>query len=172
VKTKAVRGLSKPEAALVVQTKRSELTGLDEDALLDLHRLVRKKRNKYVKLDRRESQQRVKDHGTRDQSLASDSGVPDRAELFEDRLAVVSRQLAVVSRRSADRLRAERLDQARGRDGSGPRRASAARTDGVARRRDRSGHDRRIANAGRKKREASSAARGAARQKKRDSKSS
>jgi hypothetical protein len=78
VNTKAMHGLSKSEAALVVQTKRSELTELDEDALLDLHRLVRKKRNKYVKLYRRESHQRVKDHGTRDKSLASDSGVRDR----------------------------------------------------------------------------------------------
>lgn len=163
-----VRGLTTSEKTLVMQTKKDRLAELDEDELLDLHRLVRRKRNKYVKLYRRDNQERIQAHGTRDKDMSPGTEIRDRAELFEDRLAVVSLHLAAAARRSADDLRTERLDATRAGRSSGP--GTSTDGDGRARRRrNRADHDRRSTNPGRKKRDASSVAQGAARQAKRDS---
>ena len=91
-----------------------DLAALDEDALVDLHGRVRRARNKYSKLYRRRSADRV----TADRSRAKASTVNQRtarkAEIFEDALAKVSRQLARAARTSAEQLKQERLAAARG----------------------------------------------------------
>ena len=91
-----------------------DLATLDEDALVDLHGRVRRARNKYSKLYRRRSADRV----TADRSRAKASTVNQRtarkAEIFEDALAKVSRQLARAARTSAEQLKQERLAAARG----------------------------------------------------------
>ena len=89
-----------------------------------------------------------------------------KAEIFEDALARVSRQLSVAARRSARDLKDERLARARGDAAPAkPAKKSAAKVKGVARVRVA---DTRKSPA-RKKRDASTLAKGARRQAKRDS---
>jgi len=51
--------LTETEFMLVRETERDQTVGLDEDALVELHTRVRRARNKYVKLYRREASTRV-----------------------------------------------------------------------------------------------------------------
>ena len=89
-----------------------------------------------------------------------------KAEIFEDALARVSRQLSVAARRSARDLKDERLARARGDAAPAkPAKKSAAKVKGVARVRVADTRN----SPARKKRDASTLAKGARRQAKRDS---
>jgi hypothetical protein len=105
--------LTRNEQALLAETSTERLRALGEDALIELHARVRRARNKFVHLHRREVAQHV--DATRARGVAS---VPPRrsaskAEIFEDALARVSASLARAARATAASLRAERLAAAR-----------------------------------------------------------
>jgi hypothetical protein len=101
------------ERALLRRVEPKVLKALDEDDLLDLHTRVRRARNKYSKLYRRRARAQVKADRSRGQASRAHTRTALKAEVFEDALAVVSRQLAEVARDTAEQLRAERLEAAR-----------------------------------------------------------
>lgn len=164
--TAMLNTLTEDEMMLVRETERERLTELDEDGLLDLHDRIRRARNKYVKLYRRQSGVRVVESGGR--GKANPKGTRDRqkAEVFEDALARVSRAVAVAAKASAQQLKAERLQLAKESRNTTPPRpsrppAKARPTSQVA--------DRSPDSPGLRKRQASSRAAGARRQAGRDS---
>lgn len=103
------RMLTAAEQTLVVSTEGRRLDDLDEDALLELHDRVRRARNKYSKLYRRQAGAQVKADAARGKASAKNANTAAKAEIFEDALARVSRRLATVARQSAAALKAERL---------------------------------------------------------------
>jgi hypothetical protein len=105
--------MTETERVLVAETDRDELQALDEDALLALETRIRRARNKYVKLYRRQASANVAEQGGRGFAAPQNQRDRDKAEVFELALARVSRQVAVVARKAADQLRAERLEAAR-----------------------------------------------------------
>ena len=158
MKTAMRKTLTKSEESLVEETKAKNFEPLDEDALLELHRRVRRARNKYMKAYRRET------------AGAKKGRWAVKVEAFEDALSVVSQRLGVTARQSAAQLRAERLAAARGSDTSGP-----AAPDGsghqaglVPEAPGRSG-DRSLVSPASRKRNAATRASGARRQAKQDS---
>jgi NADH dehydrogenase/NADH:ubiquinone oxidoreductase subunit G len=168
--------LNDADGDLIRETERARMAELDEDALVDLHKRVRRARNKYVKRYRREAAGNVQEKGSRGKARPKGKHNAAKAEVFEDALSRVSRQLAATARRSAQDLRAERLTAARGASSpAGPARASAPRTAKKASARkaasptvDRDARPRTPAST---KRVASSRATGARRQARRDSRS-
>jgi hypothetical protein len=156
--------LSEPDLGLVRETQRARLLELDEDALLDVHRRVRRARNKHVGIYRRAATDRVEPRGGRGIARPENRRNAERAEVFEDALARVSRRLAVAARDSAAELKAERLDAAR-KGGTGPTKASANSQKALV-----SSAQKVKKSPARKKRDASTLAAGARRQAKRDSK--
>jgi len=166
--------LNDADRDLVRETERDRMAGLDEDALVDLHKRVRRARNKYVKRYRREAAGTVQEKGGRGKARPKGKHNAAKAEVFEDALSRVSRQLAAAARRSALDLRAERLATARGAsDGSAPARASAPRTSKKASARKSSSptavRDSRPRTPASTKRVATTRAAGARRQARRDS---
>lgn len=119
--------LNDAEQELLRQTEPAALKRLDEDELLELHRRVRRARNKYAKLYRRRAAAQVERDASRGRASAANSRTSIKAETFEDALARVSRRLAREAWLSADRLRQERLAAARER-GTKPTSARSART--------------------------------------------
>jgi hypothetical protein len=120
--------LNDADRDLVRETERDRMADLDEDALVNLHRRVRRARNKYVKRYRLEAAGNVADKGGRGKARPKGKHNAAKAEVFEDALSRVSRRLAAAARRSAQDLRAERLAAARGAvGGSAPAHASAPR---------------------------------------------
>lgn len=136
---------------------------LDEDELIDLHRRVRRARNKHAKNYRRKAAERVAEAGARGTARPRNRKSAARAEAFEEALAQVSARLAVVAHEAAEELRRERLAQARAGRSSGPDTVAgedAAAPTGTAR-----AHD---VRPGDLKRRASFAAEGARQQARRD----
>jgi hypothetical protein len=162
----AIATLSLPERLLIEQTEPKALAALDEDEAGDLLLQVRRARNKYSKLYRRQAGAQVATDASRAKASAKNQRTRDKAEVFEDALARVSRRLAALARESAADLRAERLAAARS---SGPTPASTGRR--------RASDDGTVEDIGRsdaktplsRKRTASTRATGARRQAKRDS---
>ena len=101
--------LTEAERGLVAETQRARLAALDEDALVALHARVRRARDKYVKLHRREVATQVGSARSRGKVSTAPRRSADKAEIFEDALARVSSSLAKAARASAAALRAERL---------------------------------------------------------------
>ncbi len=126
-----VNSLTDAEQALVRETERDRMAGLDEDALVALHGRVRRARDKYVKLYRRQAASRVVEHGGRGKARPKGTRDAGKAEVFEDALARVSRALAAAARASAAALREERLSAARSVRGSGPARTRPAKSTRV-----------------------------------------
>jgi hypothetical protein len=108
-----VQTLSEAELAIIRETEKDRLDALDEDELLDVHARVRRARNKYMKLYRRQASARVEDLGGRGFARAKNARNIAKAEVFEDALARVSRRLSAAARESANKLKAERLAAAR-----------------------------------------------------------
>ncbi|MCZ4580714.1 hypothetical protein O4158_16725 [Gordonia amicalis] len=159
------KSLSEDEYVLVRKTKKSQMTGLDEDQLIDLHSRIRRARNKYVTLYRRAGAQKVKAKGGRGAAKAANVHNAARAEAFEKALSRVSARLATVSREAARELRTERLDRARTVSRApevGPDAAGKVSSAG------RPWIDTTRESPGRKKYEASTTAAGARRQTKKD----
>jgi len=105
--------LTETEQSLVRETTSDQLAALDEDELVALHTRVRRARDKYVKLYRRQSATRVRATGARGRAYPKGSRDRDKAEVFEEALARVSRRLATAARAAARAFKAERIAEAR-----------------------------------------------------------
>jgi hypothetical protein len=160
-----LNSLTETELALVREAEPERLADLDEDALAELHDRVRRARNKYVKVYRRNAAALVAEVGGRGKAGPQNSRSRAKAEVFEDLLARVSRQLAKAARASASALRAERLAEAR--QARTTRRPASPAPSPQARRRPQK-LDRQPDFTGLQKRHASTRATGARRQARRD----
>lgn len=159
--------LTDDERVMVLKTTPEALAKLDEDAVANLHRRVRKARNKYTGVYRRRAAKKVGKAGGRGKAYGKNQRARDKAEVFEDALARVSDRLGVLARQAADDLKKERLAAARaaksgqkpGKDFSDPK-GGGAGWDGKSPN----------TNTRTKKRHADTRGQGARRQAKRDSK--
>lgn len=97
------------EQTLLVATARERLKGLGEDDLDELLTRVRRARNKYTKLYRRQSADLVAAKSTRAGTSTSNQRTKRKAEIFEDALARVASALAAAARATSHTLRQERL---------------------------------------------------------------
>ena len=104
-----INSLPEKEFLLVGETLPQELAALTEDELVALQTRVQRARGKYVKNYRREASAKVAAQGGRGKARPKNTLNRDRAEVFEDALARVSRAVAAAARASAAELRAERL---------------------------------------------------------------
>ncbi len=165
--TALLHSLTEAEMMLVRETEPPRLADLDEDGLAALHTRIRRARDKYVKLYRREASARVVEIGARGQARPKNRRNAGKAEIFEDALARVSRALAVAAKRSATELKSERLAAARAeRNTTPPRAATRPRSVPVTPQRPRRTPSSAPAV---RKRQASSQAAGARRQARKDS---
>jgi hypothetical protein len=161
--TAPLSSLREDELDLLRETEPERMAERDEDGLLDLHTRIRRARTKYVKLYRRQAGDRVAELGGRGFARPKNRRNADKAEVFEEALARVSKRVDVVARRAAAELKAERLAAAKA-TSAGPR-ADGRR---VARPEAESRVPARARTAGGVKRDASSRAQGARRQAARD----
>jgi hypothetical protein len=130
--TVSLSSLRDDELDLLRETEPERMSLLDEDDLLELHTRVRRNRTKYVKLYRRQAGARVEELGGRGFARPKNRRNADKAEIFEEALARVSKRVDVVARRAAAELKAERLAAARA-ESAAPRRDArvvAPRTGG------------------------------------------
>jgi hypothetical protein len=111
--TAPLSSLREDELDLLRETEPERMADLDEDETLDLHTRIRRARTKYVKLYRRQASDRVADLGGRGFARPKNRRNADKAEVFEEALARVSKRVDVVARRAAAELKAERLAAAR-----------------------------------------------------------
>ncbi len=162
---KLLNSLTEAEFVLIRETDPAALNELDEDALLDLHRRIRRARNKYVGLYRRKGAAKVSAKGARGAARSANERNGAKAEIFEGALGRVSKQLGVAAARSARELKEERLARARQ---ESPTTAKPAKGGGKVATLGRARVDQSRESPGRKKREAGSIASGARRQAKRD----
>ncbi|HYN66551.1 MAG TPA: hypothetical protein VES93_06650 [Ornithinibacter sp.] len=159
--------LTAAQADLVRETEPKRMDKLDEDALLELHTRVRRARSKYVKLYRQTGASRVGLKGARGHARPGNVGNAAKAEVFELALARVSARVDVVARAAAEELKAERLAAAAAVRGStGP---GSTPGGGGSKAANASTRRRATKTTGGVKRDASSRAKGAARQAKKDS---
>ena len=104
---------SKKEQTVLVATESARIATMSEDDLGDLLMLVRRARNKYSTLHRRQSTVSIEAAGKRFAASSSNSQTLRKAEIFEDALARVSAALASAARASRDELKSKRLAAAR-----------------------------------------------------------
>lgn len=157
--------LGRAERDLLREVEPDRMSELSEDELVDLHKRIRRARNKYVGVYRRAGSSKVSAKGGRGVAKERNARNAGRAEVFEDALASVSAELAKAAAKSAEELKAARLAAANppaSWPGAQPQDDEAIPGSKVA--------DRRPKGPGRKKRNASSVAMGKRRQAKRDSK--
>lgn len=159
--------LGKAEKDLLREAEPKRMARLDEDELIDLHKRIRRARNKYAGIYRRQGSAKVSKKGARGLAKEKNSRNAGRAEVFEDALARVSARLAEVAAQSAEQLKADRLKAANP-PGTWPGAQDAAHS-GDDQQADAQITDRTPKGPGREKRNASSRAQGARRQVKRDS---
>jgi hypothetical protein len=115
---------SAKEQTLLVATETARLKGLSEDELDALFAQVRRERNKYTKLYRRQSAALVDSKSSRAGTSTSNQRTKRKAEIFEDALSRVARALSLAARAAADELKRERLAAAAAAKGA-PRTAPA-----------------------------------------------
>ena len=159
--------LGKAKKDLLREAETKRMARLDEDELIDLHKRIRRARNKYAGIYRRQGSAKVSKKGERGLAKEKNSRNAGRAEVFEDALARVSARLAEVAAQSAETLKADRLKAANP-SGTWPG-AQDATQSGDDHQADAQVTDRTPQGPGREKRNASSRAQGARRQAKRDS---
>jgi hypothetical protein len=162
-----LNSLTEAEFLLVRETEPAQLAALDEDDLLELHARVRRARNKYSKVYRRGASVRVEQVGGRGKAGPKNTRDRQKAEVFEDALARVSRSLASAARRSAIELKTQRLQDARAQRNTAPPRAASSRARPV--KKAQRAQPVPASAPSRQKRHASSQAMGTRRQAKRDS---
>ena len=159
--------LGKAEKDLLREAETKRMARLDEDELIDLHKRIRRARNKYAGIYRRQGGAKVGKKGGRGLANEKNARNAGRAEVFEDALARVSAHLAEVAEASSEQLKADRLKAANP-SGTWPGAQDAAQS-GDDQQADAQVTDRKPKGPGRDKRNASSHAQGARRQAKRDS---
>jgi hypothetical protein len=116
------------EQTLLVATERARLDEMSEDELGDLLGLVRRARNKYTGLHRRQSGTSVAGAGKRYAATTSNQRTLRKAEIFEDALSRVAKALSAAARATRDELKRERLDAARAAKGAPTPAAGASRS--------------------------------------------
>jgi hypothetical protein len=97
------------EQTLLVATEPARLALMSEDELGDALLLVRRARNKYSKLHRRQASATVSAVGRRAATQSQNLRTLRKAEIFEDALARVSRAYSSAARAAASQLKSERL---------------------------------------------------------------
>ena len=97
------------EQTLLVATEPARLALMDEDGLGDALLLVRRARNKYSKLHRRQASATVAEVGRRAATQSQNLRTLRKAEIFEDALARVSRAYAAAAKAAAADLKSQRL---------------------------------------------------------------
>ncbi len=127
-----LNSLTEAEFLLVRETAPDQLAGLDEDALVELHTRIRRARDKYSKSYRRAAAAKVSTYGGRGRAAPKNTRNAQKAEVFEDALARVSRSLAAAARRSATELKAERIEAARAERNLAPPRSALRSGPAVA----------------------------------------
>jgi len=105
--------LNASENLLVDETSREELASLNEEQAIALEGRIRRLRDKYVSIYRRNASAAVEEHGGRGRARLENARALRKAEAFERALSQVSRRVSVLARQSAAELRAERLAMAR-----------------------------------------------------------
>lgn len=162
-----VQSLTAKEQALIAETQRGHLKGLDEDQIGELLIRVRRARDKHVILHRQAARERVTTKGARGLAAMPTTRSASKAEIFEDALARVSTALAKAARQSAAELKAERLAAAKpaSTKAASPKSPKAPKATGPKAKDSRSRERKPVE----KKKAASSLATGARRQAKRDS---
>jgi hypothetical protein len=116
---------SEKEQTVLVATESARIAKMSEDELGDLLMLVRRARNKYSTLHRRQAATSIEAAGKRSAASSSNTRTLRKAEIFEDALARVSASLASAARASRDELKKERLAAARGEKAAAPVKNSA-----------------------------------------------
>ncbi|MFZ4516757.1 MAG: hypothetical protein ACOYOP_00090 [Microthrixaceae bacterium] len=124
--------LNESEQELLRECEPASLSTMDEDQLSELHDRIRRTRRKYTKLYRRRAGEQVGADASRGRASAAHARTRHKAEVFEDALARVSRELSKAAAASAKALKAERLAAARG-ESRGGTTADAPRSTGGAR---------------------------------------
>ncbi|GAA3809562.1 hypothetical protein [Cellulomonas soli] len=112
--------LKQSEADLVREIEPDRMAALDEDGLIDLHRRVRRARNKHTKNYRRGAAKQVEESGARGAAGPKGGKARLRAEAFEEALSLVSARLAAVAHEQAEALKVERLARAQAGRSTGP----------------------------------------------------
>jgi hypothetical protein len=158
--------LGQAEKDLLREVEPKRMAKLDEDELIDLHKRIRRARNKYAGIYRRKGSAKVSKKGGRGLAKQKNARNAGRAEVFEDALARVSARLSKVAAASASQLKADRLAAANP-PGSWPGAEGKAQTGGDEQAAAQV-TSRTPKGAGRTTRNASSRAKGARRQAKRD----
>jgi hypothetical protein len=165
--------LTESERLLVDETDSGALAMLDEDGAIELETRVRRARDKYVSQYRRSASAAVAEHGGRGTARPGNARAVAKAEAFERSLSSVSHRVAVLASKAAAQLRSERLAAARGakqRDWPGAgERVPAQRGEGPEVTPEPTG-ERALRNPASEKERAGTAAVGARKQAKRDSK--
>ncbi|GIG23838.1 hypothetical protein [Cellulomonas denverensis] len=155
--------LKRREMDLIREVEPDRMAELDEDELLNLHRRIRKARNKKISIYRRTAADQIDEIGARGESAPLNEKHRIRLAAFEEALSVVSARLAEVAHQAAEDLRDERIAQARAGRSPGPH-VGAEPSDEVDTGRVRE----HVKTTGGVKRDADSLAQGARRQAKRD----
>ena len=107
-----INSLPATDQDLLREVEPDRLEQLDEDAVLALHKRIRRARNKNVKNYRRQAAAGVEKHGGRGKSHPKNTRARDRAEVYEEALSQVSARLQVLAHQAAEDLKAERLADA------------------------------------------------------------
>ncbi|MHA7196099.1 hypothetical protein ACX800_20270 [Paenarthrobacter nitroguajacolicus] len=137
---------------------------LDEEGLLQLHKRVRKARNKHTTNYRRKAADEVLEAGGRGAAANKSDKARARALVFEEALSIVSTELARVAHEAAEELKDERLERAGADKSTGPKSSGTGTKSTTTSGRTRS-HQK---TTGGVKRDASSRSQGAQRQAKKD----
>lgn len=160
---------SSKEQTLLVATEKARLAELSEDELDDLLTLVRRARNKYTKLYRRQSADLVAAKSSRAGTSTSNQRTKRKAEIFEDTLARVATALAGAARASSTALKQERLAAASAAKGTPSVARGRSTPSGIKGDQPASSRGGSTGGAASKGRRASTNAQGARKQAKRDS---
>ena len=107
------QSLTEKEQVLLSETQPERLRAMDEEALIALLTRVRRARDKFVQLHRREVATQVGAARARGTASVAPRRSASKAEIFEQALARVSSSLARAARATAASLRTERLAAAR-----------------------------------------------------------
>ncbi len=160
---------SSKEQTLLVATERARLKEMGEDDLDELLTLVRRARNKYTKLYRRQSADLVAAKSSRAGTSTSNQRTKRKAEIFEDALARVATALGAAARATSNELKQERLAAASAAKGTPAVARGHSSKPGITGDQPATSRGGNKGGAASKSRRASSNAQGSRRQAKRDS---
>ena len=97
------------EQKLLLETESAKLEKLSEDQLVDLLGRVRRARNKYSDLHRRQGAKTVKKTGSRAATSKANQRTQKQGELFEGAVSRVARFVSREARAHANQIKAERI---------------------------------------------------------------